>query len=167
MKLDEVISDQLREKISGILLEDEWSNIIKYMYNPEDSATLVRQIKDSEHVGTEGEDQAGIEYQTFLKILLDFQLRGHERFLMRFRELFQSVDTDRDGVVDEDQFTTLVSRVSPSRDEDEIQELLEAVDPGGTKRITFSDSVTCLSPDIVDMMITVARAVSSATEWEP
>lgn len=65
-----------------------------------------------------------------------------------------------DGVLEEQEFKSLVRRVSPARDEEEINELLVQVDPGQTMRVTFSDSVTVLSPDIVDMMIVVARTVT-------
>jgi hypothetical protein len=33
------------------------------------------------------------------QVLLDFQLKNHERYLTRFRSLFRSIDTDGDGIV--------------------------------------------------------------------
>ena len=41
-------------------------------------------------------------------MLLDFQLHGHDRFLRAFRELFRAADSDRDGVLDEGQFRSLL-----------------------------------------------------------
>lgn len=43
---------------------------------------------------TQEEVEGSVAYTDLVKILLDFQLRGHDRFLMRFRELFQSIDSD-------------------------------------------------------------------------
>lgn len=169
LKGDDVITEQLREKMAGLLTEDEWSNIVKYMYNAEDSATLSNLIHDSAHdelvqAGPAASERPtdAISYQGLVRLLLDFQLRGHDRFLMRFRSLFRACDTDSDGVLTDDQFRTLALKVSPSRDDSEVLALLETVDPANTKRVTFSDAVGVLSPDIVDLMITVARAVNPA-----
>ena len=46
LKSDEVISEQLKEKMAGRIVEEEYINIIKYMYNPEDSLTLNKLIRE-------------------------------------------------------------------------------------------------------------------------
>ena len=35
-----------------------------------------------------------LQYTDFKKIILDFQLQEHERFLIKFTNLFKSVDND-------------------------------------------------------------------------
>ena len=45
-------------------------------------------------------------YADFLKIILDFQLQEHEKFLSRFTQLFKSVDHDNNGVIDEVRIST-------------------------------------------------------------
>lgn len=42
-----------------------------------------------------------LRYSVFLKTVLDFQLREHERFLAPFVQEFRNHDTDKDGVLDE------------------------------------------------------------------
>ena len=46
LKSDEVIGEQLKEKMAGRIVEEEYINIIKYMYNPEDSLTLNKLIRE-------------------------------------------------------------------------------------------------------------------------
>ena len=40
-------------------------------------------------------------YSDLRKIILDFQLQEHERFLIKFTNLFKSVDRDQDGIISE------------------------------------------------------------------
>jgi len=49
-----------------------------------------------------------LQYNDFKKIILDFQLQEHERFLIKFTDLFKSVDNDQDGVISEVQFKDLL-----------------------------------------------------------
>jgi Ca2+-binding EF-hand superfamily protein len=162
LKSDEVVGTLLKEKMTGFLVEEEWTNIIKYMYNAEDSDMLTRITLDFVEKNARDPQNPDVSYADLTTILLDFQLRGHDRFLLRFRELFQKLDTDEDGVLSEAEFRTLVSRVNPTRDANDAAELLATADPSGAGQVTYSDAVACLSPDIVDMMITVARTVGTS-----
>jgi len=47
-------------------------------------------------------------YSDFQKVVLDFQLREHERFLQKFNLNFKRFDLNQDGVVDEQEFRALV-----------------------------------------------------------
>ena len=42
-----------------------------------------------------------LKFAVFLKCVLDFQLKEHEKFLAYFVLLFKKVDSDRDGILDE------------------------------------------------------------------
>ena len=44
---------------------------------------------------------AQLKYADFKKVILDFQLQEHERFLYKFTDLFKQVDEDSDGILDE------------------------------------------------------------------
>jgi len=41
-------------------------------------------------------------YVDFNKIVLDFQLQEHERFISKFVTLYKYIDEDRDGIIDEE-----------------------------------------------------------------
>lgn len=42
-----------------------------------------------------------IEFNIFQKVILDFQLKSHEKFLKNFVSLFRSIDKDMNGIIDE------------------------------------------------------------------
>ena len=42
-----------------------------------------------------------VEYNLFQKVILDFQLKSHEKFLKTFLTYFRLVDKDNNGIVDE------------------------------------------------------------------
>merc|ERR1712000_550992 len=86
-----------------------------------------------------------INFNLFQKILLDFQLKGHERFLEPFRHKFNDVDTDSNGIIDETEFRTLVSSVGASKSDKETDDLLHKIDANNNEQITFSECVVLFS----------------------
>ena len=90
-----------------------------------------------------------LQYADFKKIILDFQLQEHERFLIRFTDLFKSVDNDQDGVISEVQFKDLLRMMNIIPTEDEIEDLLAKVDPDNNKKMTYSEVVLVLSSHMV------------------
>ena len=44
---------------------------------------------------------AKITYKKFEKVILDFQMKSHEKFLGRFLDCFKQVDNDNNGIIDE------------------------------------------------------------------
>ena len=42
-----------------------------------------------------------IKYKKFEKVILDFQMKSHEKFLGRFLQCYKQVDQDNNGIVDE------------------------------------------------------------------
>ena len=113
--------------------------------------------------GVDGNITKKMPYSDFLKVLLDFQLLGHDRFLTKFRDKFREVDRDSNGVLNEEEFRQLCSYIGKSsgkgkaakviRSEEEMRALLETADPFNNQIITFSEAVACLSADIVEMVV--------------
>jgi Ca2+-binding EF-hand superfamily protein len=172
-KIDSEIQQMLALRMGGSLNEDEWVDIIKYMYNKEDSVNVIikvneaiRQIKAKKGRRTnssggrqqedeEEEDDKGtnrIPYNEFLRVLLTFQLKGHEKFLSKFVKLFRQFDTDRNGILNELEFRHLLFTINPHRTEEDIDYWLNYIDPYNNQQITFSECVTFLSADLVKMM---------------
>jgi Ca2+-binding EF-hand superfamily protein len=63
-------------------------------------------------------------YSDFSKVVLDFQLREHERFLQKFNQNFKRFDLNQDGIVDEQEFRALVISMGVLNDQSEIEQLL-------------------------------------------
>ena len=60
-------------------------------------------------VVTESKKCSKLLYTDFQKVILDFQLHEHERFLKSFTNLFKCVDADLDGIISEDEFRMLIN----------------------------------------------------------
>ena len=87
-----------------------------------------------------------------MKVILDFQLQEHEKFLSQFNNLFKEVDSDHNGVINEEQFRTLIlgmDMVIHSDNEADIKKLLEIIDPHGNNHMTYSEVVQLLSSQLV------------------
>jgi hypothetical protein len=166
------IIEMINEKSNGFLYEEEWNDIVRYMYNEEDSMVLIDEItaviKKKEHLNSipmpkgkisreetlilkekEKALKTRILYSDFLKTLLDFQLRGHEKFLNKFIQIFRKVDNDADGIINEQEFRKLIVFMDLGFSEDAIFRLLQVIDPYDNQQITFSESVALFSTEMV------------------
>ena len=158
-KVDSEIIAILQKKMgaSGLLNEEEWVDIIKYMYNKEDSVNVIVKVQDAinklnfrrQKNKRDALKDNKIPYNEFLKVLLDFQLKGHERFLSKFVQLFKQVDNDKNGIVNEAEFRKLLLAMNPDRADSDIEYWLNHIDPWNNQRYTFSECVTFLSADLV------------------
>ena len=92
---------------------------------------------------------AALDYKDFKKIILDFQLQEHERFLVKFTNLYKSIDNDQDGVISEVQFKDMIGMMNVLETEEEIEMLLHKVDPFNNKKMTYSEVVLMLSTEMV------------------
>lgn len=92
------------------------------------------------------QEKKRIKYFYFQKIILDFQLKSHENFLTNFIDKFRQVDSDQNGIVDENEFRKLIKLVDPNQEMGiKLDHLLDILDPFSNDIITFSSIVTLLS----------------------
>jgi Ca2+-binding EF-hand superfamily protein len=80
---------------------------------------------------------------------LDFQLSEHEKFLYDFTQLFKQVDTDRNGIINEDEFRDLLSQMKVLHKDEELIVLLQIVDPYNNQKMTYSEIVHLLSSHMI------------------
>ena len=173
-KTDDAISKMLKIRLEGRVYQEEWIDIVKYMYNREDSLNLVTLIKNTirsqpappEPKIGRGHPRAAkkllreedpvklgkIKFTHFLHHLLTFQLAGHRSFLSKFYDTFQIYDTDKNGVLDEDQMRMLIRDVDSSKTDSQISAILQDVDPYNNQNITYSECVNALSNELVASM---------------
>ena len=97
-------------------------------------------------------DNKNIKYKDFLRIVLNSHIRFRDQQLKNFVQIFQSVDTDRDGVLNEEEFWELMQKTGVFK-EDEIESkmlyFLERIDPFDNQKITFSECVSFFSEEFV------------------
>lgn len=166
------INDLVQDKMNTHLIEEEWEDIIKYMYNEEDSSTLIDEVwkivKKTQRLNTSPPAKVRVTreeavllrekekmlknrilYSDFLKVLLDFQLHGHEKFLEKFLQLFKMVDSDNDGIINEEEFRDLVLNMDLGFTEEDVDRLLQIIDPYDNQQITFSEGVALFSTELI------------------
>ena len=87
-----------------------------------------------------------ILYFEFQRVLLDFQLKSHERYLRKFVNLFKEIDKDTNGLLNEEEFIQLIEmmKIEGIRRK-ESSRLLQKVDPYNHQQISFSDCISLFS----------------------
>ncbi|KAG1702494.1 hypothetical protein DVH05_009444 [Phytophthora capsici] len=128
LKPGKAIAALVQTRIEGQIYEDEWRNLLTYLYEPQDvrgsertlllidltvyllmlqSATLLRLVQHkAEKYQTQGKKTPTNEKQSFSlpfadfeQVLYGYQLQGRLDLLEGFRRAFEDLDTERVGVI--------------------------------------------------------------------
>ena len=97
-------------------------------------------------------EEKNILYTDFIKIVLDNHIRFRDKQLKNFVELFKSVDSNKDGIINEEEFTELVQRMKIFKEEEvenKIFQFLEKIDPFDNQKLTFSECVNFFSTELI------------------
>ena len=110
------------------------------------------------HLSQSKDASSRMSYPDFQKTILDFQLQEHEKFLFRFTQIFKEVDSDNNGIINEEEFRELITKLqvvgfsaSSRGNNDEIMYMLQMIDPYNNQRMTFSEVVHLLSSHMVPL----------------
>ena len=95
------------------------------------------------------QNQGKLLYIDFQKLILDFQLQEHEKFLQNFTDMFKEVDDLKQGILNESQFKMLISKMGIIHQVEEVDFLLAQIDPYNNNKMTFSEVVQLLSSHMV------------------
>ena len=96
-------------------------------------------------------EDKNIFYKDFIKIVLDNHIRFRDKQLKNFVDLFRSVDTNKDGIISEEEFSELIQKMNIFKEdilENKIFQFLEKIDPFDNQKITFSECVSFFSGEI-------------------
>ena len=164
LKTEGDISKMLSEIQGGDIQELLWIDIIKKMYNEEHSAILeqrvrekitevnqkaqkeeIRKLTREERQKMKNKKENVIPFAEFQKIVLDFQLATHERYLKKFMTLFKKIDQDTNGIINENEFKQLIDEMRVCTNPEEVEHLLQVVDPFDHRQITVSECLSMLS----------------------
>eukprot|EP00826_Nyctotherus_ovalis_P016973 TRINITY_DN14958_c0_g2_i1.p1 TRINITY_DN14958_c0_g2~~TRINITY_DN14958_c0_g2_i1.p1 ORF type:complete len:508 (-),score=157.39 TRINITY_DN14958_c0_g2_i1:926-2449(-) len=159
LKTEEEVDKMVKEMQSGEVSSYYWSSIIEQMYNAKHCAVLAEQIKAKAEAGRKNsagkrlpreemnaiKSRQEIAYGELVKILLDFQLNTHEKYIHKFTLLFREIDREKAGVVDEAGFNQLLAKMKLPISEEEQAQYIEIIDPHNHRRITYSDCLAFFS----------------------
>ena len=85
-------------------------------------------------------------------VLLDFSLHEHLKFLFKFTVLFKMEDSDGHGILSEEGFSNLLmARMQVVDTIEEVNFLLNHLDPYNNQKMTFSEVVHLLSSHLVPL----------------
>lgn len=156
----------------GFLSMEEWKTIIYHIYDDEDAMELDSKIleylrKKYENVPKQvsnkklsREEMANlskvkedlrIEFKDFLKMVMEYQIKLRDRYLKNFVYIFKKVDEDNNGILSEEEFVKLIGDLGVYEDkvDENVERLLQALDPFNNKTITFSECVTVFSMEVI------------------
>ncbi|KPA79767.1 hypothetical protein ABB37_05516 [Leptomonas pyrrhocoris] len=154
----------LQEALDGTVTEDVWKEVVKYMYNAADAALITGILHQflyrqslprlQRHRAEEIKLSptavfSQLSYKDFVRLLLDFQLDGHERFLEPYVRIFRRHDKDRNGIVNDAEFAAIVRELDATKPEEEVAAMVQQIDPYGSQLITFSESITLLNEELL------------------
>ena len=97
-------------------------------------------------------EEKNILYSNFMKIILDNHIRFRDKQLKNFVELFRSVDTNRDGIINEEEFSELIQKMKIFKEEEVenvIFQYLEKMDPFDYQKFTFSECINFFSSEFI------------------
>lgn len=160
------LSNALQQVLRGTVAEGAWKEVVNYMYNAGDSALITDIIHEYLHCRSLPKLQRGNEEDArlsptaghsqllckdFVRLLLDFQLDGHVRFLEPYVKIFRRHDKDQNGIVNRFEFASIVRELDPSKSEEAVRFMAEQIDPHGSQLITFSESITFLNDELLKL----------------
>ena len=150
---------------SGILVEDQWKNIVGYLFsdNENDLINLINRIQkyiDKQNTTIESNKKYGnsISYNKFIQLVIDYQIKLRSLYLKNFNHIFKILDTDHNGIIYDYEFVKLVemANVYSTREDIEIktQMMLKELDKYGNKNIIYNDIIELWSKEMTVDQIT-------------
>ena len=146
----------LKEKINGVLTEDEWATIIVSMFSQEEAEFMIGNFKSllEENIGKlilarKTKFNAGkgeVSFAELTNFILNHDLSAREALLFPFYSAFTDEDFDKNGVLNVEEFRSLCVKLGVDSD---FSRLVLQVDPFSSGFINFSDCVTLFTYEMV------------------
>lgn len=109
------INEALKKRLTQEISYEECEDLVRYLYNNEDANLILRKLetafidhqkKDSSSNRRKQDpltnSRGKIEFSVFLQLVLNFQLKNHEKLLRPLVTSFKKRDRDSDGVIGEE-----------------------------------------------------------------
>ncbi len=142
-----------KAKLSN-LTEEQWSNIINYIYSSNENDLINLNEKIQNYIVKNNIQDNSISYQKFIQIVIDFQIRVRENYLKNFNDIFKQVDSDRNGILSDNEFVKLIEMLNIYQNQEEfenqMQNMMSQLDPFQSKIFIYSDIINVLSKEMIE-----------------
>lgn len=162
-----------KEREKGFLSLEEWKTVIYYIYDEQDASFLetkimefIKQRLDNMEVKPQTnrkltreelaklytiKEDLKIYFKDFTKIVMDYQIKLRDRYLKNLVIIYKKVDTDNDGIINENEFFQIINNLGyyGNDSESQTERLLNIADPFNHQQVTFSDCVSLFSNEII------------------
>ena len=143
--LEEKIIEYINQKKDNYYNNDSYINI-KVNRNK-----LTREEIINNEIEKENKLNNEIDFNYVVKICHEFQIKIREKYLIKFKNVFDKVDIDNNGIINEQEFIVLIKQFGIFNEEEgEIERILNDIDPYGNGKITFSQIIRYFSNERYD-----------------
>lgn len=150
------LNSLLKEKIAGVLDEDEWATIIVSMFSQEEAEFMIGNFKSllfensgklilarkSKNIVKKGD----ASYEELQNFILNYDLSAREALLTPFYQYFTIEDFDKNGILSSEEFKMLCYKLGL---DNEYSRLICQIDPYNSNFVTFSDCVSLFTYEMV------------------
>eukprot|EP00340_Litonotus_pictus_P008064 CAMPEP_0170532350 /NCGR_PEP_ID=MMETSP0209-20121228/71031_1 /TAXON_ID=665100 ORGANISM="Litonotus pictus, Strain P1" /NCGR_SAMPLE_ID=MMETSP0209 /ASSEMBLY_ACC=CAM_ASM_000301 /LENGTH=748 /DNA_ID=CAMNT_0010828319 /DNA_START=266 /DNA_END=2512 /DNA_ORIENTATION=+ len=163
------INEMAKTKTKGILSNEEWNAIIYFLYEDKDAKAIEEKMIDiaekEEATRNKGSNQGykikkdtslpkppSINYSTFEKVIMNYQIISRIGYLRNFTLLFKEIDSDGDGIINDSEFMVFVEKLKcySGHLQEQTYRLLSIVDPHYLRKLTYSDCIGLFSKEQLD-----------------
>ena len=90
------------------------------------------------HLGKQAGREAKVTVETFVNVVMKYQMQQYAEHITGFLRAFQRADADNDGRVTQSEFRTLLGDLQIPLQEPDILCLLRSIDPSNLQKMTLS-----------------------------
>ena len=90
-----------------------------------------------------------ILFTEFQNIILNYQIMNHENYLKGFISKFKEIDKNDDGIINDEEFKILITKIIPNTNEEHMNKMLRIVDPFCHSQIPLSECLALFSSEII------------------
>ncbi|CAD8056761.1 unnamed protein product [Paramecium sonneborni] len=155
------IMEMVKQKVTGQITQQEVIDMLKICFPEEEEKEIllsqlkIHQIKtvvsvspikktnqkEQQRRPSAQKEPIKYDYSVFIKLILDHFMSQYKQYLANFCIVFDQVDHDKDGILNQQQFFKLTESIKPKLKNEECSQIYEMLDPFLNNKITFSQIV--------------------------
>ncbi len=131
--IESEVARRLEEMGRNPVGEEVWGELLARVCSPGDLEVVQTKVREKV------QERKGVDFSELMNLLLEYTLAKHELQIRKFVGLFRKIDSDVNGIINENEFRCLISLMNISINPALVDKLLSLLDPFKSQQITFSD----------------------------